>query len=302
CGLLLFPFRNWSPRRLLFAAFFLLVLSTYRENSDLYENKEIIKKGQAIAMLDTTKQKLTDTQKEALGKFTSFKSENDTSGIAKEAMDHIKDVKGSSYLSIFRHYKEVNMKLQSVFFYNSWWDVLMLFFVGMALYKSGFLLGKKSPYVYLIVGITGTAIGLVLNYFNLRAQYHLRFDTYKFVQEWTFSYYDIRRVCQTMGYLSLLIVLYKISPVRKLLHVFAPVGQMAFTNYLSQSIITSVIFYGFGLFDTMQRYQIYYVVAAIWLFQIIFSYAWMKYFLFGPFEWVWRALTYRSRPPMRRKE
>ena len=64
CGLLLFPFRNWSPRRLLWAAFFLLVLSTYRENSDLYSRKSTIRKGQAIAALDTSKVKLTDQQKE----------------------------------------------------------------------------------------------------------------------------------------------------------------------------------------------------------------------------------------------
>jgi len=75
---------------------------------------------------------------------------------------------------------------------------------------------------------------------------------------------------------------------------------MAFTNYLSQSIITSVIFYGFGLFDRLQRYEVYYVVAGIWLFQVIFSHIWMKYFRFGPFEWVWRSLTYLYRPPMLR--
>ena len=105
-----------------------------------------------------------------------------------------------------------------------------------------------------------------------------------------------------MGYLSLLILLYKITPVRKLLDILAPVGQMAFTNYLSQSIITSVIFYGFGLFATLQRYEVYYVVISIWLFQVIFSHIWLRYFRFGPFEWLWRSLTYLYRPPMLRRK
>ena len=85
------------------------------------------------------------------------------------------------------------------------------------------------------------------------------------------------------------------------MRVFAPVGQVAFTNYLSQSILTSIIFYGFGLFGKLQRYQIYYVVGSIWLFQIIFSHSWLQYFRFGPFEWLWRTLTYVEKQPMRKR-
>jgi uncharacterized protein len=84
------------------------------------------------------------------------------------------------------------------------------------------------------------------------------------------------------------------------MHVFAPVGQMAFTNYLSQSIITSILFYGFGLFATLQRYEAYYIVGAIWLFQVVTSNLWLRYYKFGPFEWVWRSLTYMEKQPMRR--
>jgi uncharacterized protein len=76
---------------------------------------------------------------------------------------------------------------------------------------------------------------------------------------------------------------------------------MAFTNYLSQSIITSTIFYGFVLFGKFQRYEIYYVLGAIWLFQIITSHIWLRYFKFGPFEWIWRSLTYLQLQPMKRK-
>jgi uncharacterized protein len=152
------------------------------------------------------------------------------------------------------------------------------------------------------VAVIGMGAGLLLNYFFLREQYHLRFDNYEFMRQWKFSYYDIRRVCQTLGYLSLLILLYKLLPVRKLMDLLAPVGQMAFTNYLSQSIITSIIFYGLGLFASLQRYQVYFVVLAIWLFQIIFSHIWLRYFRFGPFEWVWRGLTYLHWPPFRKQK
>ena len=62
----------------------------------------------------------------------------------------------------------------------------------------------------------------------------------------------------------------------------ANVGQMAFTNYLMQSIICTLIFYGYGLshYNNLKFHQLYYVVG-IWNFQIIFSVIWWSYFRFG---------------------
>jgi uncharacterized protein len=299
CGLVLFPFRNLSPKFLLWIAFGLLVIGTYRENSDLYDAKKTISKGMAIEKMDTTKVKLTDEQKDDLGKYTGFKEKASKEGIAKAAEKETKKVRGNDYLGMVRFYRDVNMMLESTEFYNSfWWDILICFFIGMALFKSGYLTGNKSTGLYLAVTVLGIAAGVVMNYFYHRTQYQLKFDQYLFVQKWKFSYYEIRRVLQTMGYLSLLILLYKVIPFRKILNIFVPVGQMAFTNYLMQSIITSIIFYGFKVFGTLQRYEIYYVVGAIWLFQIIFSHIWLRYFLFGPFEWLWRSLTYLKKQPM----
>lgn len=79
----------------------------------------------------------------------------------------------------------------------------------------------------------------------------------------------------------------------------AAVGRMALTNYLMHSVICMVIFtgVGFGLFGKLQRYELYYVVFAIWIFQMIMSPVWFRYFRFGPAEWLWRTLTYQRRPP-----
>ena len=81
-----------------------------------------------------------------------------------------------------------------------------------------------------------------------------------------------------------------------------PVGQMAFTNYLGQSFLMGLLFYGigFGMFGKLQRYEIYYVVGITWIVQIIFSHIWLHYFQFGPLEWIWRQLTYWKRFPLRR--
>jgi uncharacterized protein len=152
------------------------------------------------------------------------------------------------------------------------------------------------------LALVGIGVGLALNYFLLKLQYQIRFDNVIFSERWKFSYYEIRRVFLTIGYLSFLILLYKASAGKKLLHFFAPVGKMAFTNYLMQSIITSVIFLGFGLFGKLQRYETYFILVNIWIFQIAFSHIWLRFFRFGPFEWVWRSLTYWQKPPMRKRK
>ena len=77
---------------------------------------------------------------------------------------------------------------------------------------------------------------------------------------------------------------------------------MAFTNYISQSILCAFVFYGFGfgLYGRLERHQLYSVVAGIWLFQLITSVLWLRWFRFGPLEWAWRSITYGQRPPMAR--
>jgi uncharacterized protein len=302
CGLLLFPFRNLSPKKLLWIAFAFLIIGTYRENSDLYQNKKIISKGQVAEVLEAKKHKLTDQQTEDLAKYKGYRDRTSQQGVIKAAVKDEKTLQSRNYLTIFNYYKTINMTIESSVLYEDYWyDILLFLFIGMALYKSGFLLGKNSTSVYAAVAFIGITVGLLINYIYAKQQYQLKFDQFQFTQKWKFSYYEIRRVFQTTGYLSLLILLYKAIPFRKILNVFAPVGQMAFTNYLSQSIITSIVFYGFAVYGTLQRYEVYYVVGAIWLFQIVSSHIWLRYFRFGPFEWVWRSLTYLKKQPMRKR-
>jgi uncharacterized protein len=303
CGLLLFPFRNWSVRNLLLGAVFFLAIGTYRENSMLQDAKLLIAEGRAAEAVQAEKATLTEKQTEALEKWKGFKEKNTTEGIAKEAKKETAKIQGQSYASIFSFYKDINMMIQGSFFYKSgWWDVLLFFFIGMALFKSGFILGKAPTALYAGLAVVGIGVGLALNYFLLKLQYQIRFDNVIFSERWKFSYYEIRRVFLTIGYLSFLILLYKASAGKKLLHFFAPVGKMAFTNYLMQSIITSVIFLGFGLFGKLQRYETYFILVNIWIFQIAFSHIWLHFFRFGPFEWVWRCLTYWQKPPMRKRK
>jgi uncharacterized protein len=301
-GLLLFPFRNLSVTKMLLAAFIVLLIATYFDNKGLYDRKEVIVKGREAEKLKAENKTLTDEQKEFLGRWSEAKKNGIKDSLPARLAEEEKKIKGKNYAQIFKVYKKQNVTNQSYAFYSFLiWDVLLFFFIGMALFKSGFLTGSKSNSLYLLVAVVGIAVGLLLNYYDLSLKYHFQFDRIKYREQVIFEFYAVRRVFQATGYLSLLILLYKTIPGRKIMAIFSPVGQMAFTNYLSQSIITSIIFYGFHKWGTLQRYELYYIVAAIWIFQIISSAIWLRYFNFGPFEWIWRSLTYWKRFAMKKQ-
>ena len=49
--------------------------------------------------------------------------------------------------------------------------------------------------------------------------------------------------------------------------------------------------FGFGLYGELQRFELYYVVAGVWAFILLWSKPWLARFHYGPFEWVWRSLV-----------
>jgi uncharacterized membrane protein YeiB len=80
----------------------------------------------------------------------------------------------------------------------------------------------------------------------------------------------------------------------------APMGRMALTNYLAQSLICMVWFYGFALGHYgMPRAQQLLFVAVVYVLQIAFSHRWLARFRYGPMEWFWRGFTYRQMPAWR---
>lgn len=85
------------------------------------------------------------------------------------------------------------------------------------------------------------------------------------------------------------------------LGVFAPLGRMALTNYLVQSVIGVMLFYGIGLGIGPWTGATGWVMAWLGILgaQILFSHFWLTHFRYGPCEWAWRSLTYGQLQPMK---
>jgi len=147
-------------------------------------------------------------------------------------------------------------------------------------------------------------VGIPIGYFYFKGLEWFITDVAKYMDQYRFTHqnlYDVKRILLSLGHASLLMLIFRSGVLNWLMKALANVGQMAFTNYLSQSIFCSLIYFGYGLgyYDHFRIYQIYFIVLGIWIFQLIFSSIWLQYFRFGPFEWLWRSLTYWKKQPMK---
>lgn len=302
CGMILFAFRRLSPKALLIAAGLCLLLMTLRENADFYREKATIHKGELVAKLDTTKTKLTNEQQEDLGAMTGMKEKASLESRKKEMENNLEKVRGD-YATFYKYQSERSFFVETAFFYAVIWDLLLFMFLGMAFYKNGVLTGKASSKIYWLMFIFGMGIGLALSWFRLQPLIDHQFNKFAYTKDVNFEFYEISRTFRAIGIFGLIMLLYKSGWFKWLFALMRPVGQMAFTNYLAQSFLVGLFFYGIGfsMFGKLERHEMYYVVAATWTLQIIWSHIWLRYFRFGPLEWLWRSLTYWKKQPFRKE-
>lgn len=173
--------------------------------------------------------------------------------------------------------------------------------IGLALFKWGFMSGAAPAWVYWVVAAVGAA-ALALVAWQARINYAAEFE-FIHMQSRGALVNPALSILITLLYASLLILCVKAGVLRVLTNALAPVGQMAFTNYIAQSLIMTAIFYGgrgLGLYGQLEREQLMFIVAAVWALQLIWSRLWLARFRMGPLEWIWRRLSY-GRPLAIRK-
>ena len=302
CGLVLLAFRSLPVKGLLIASLVSLLLLVARENSNLMENRRIIRKGEAAARVDTTLNKLTGNQKAELAEWESLRKKYSAETRRKEAEKQTSAFR-SGYRNLFNYQLSKVISAQTYgLYYFHFFDVLAFMFLGMAFFKAGWLQGNGALRSYGWMAILGLGIGLPLSYLHLRPVIEYSFDKYEVIRHKTVELYELQRYIRSVGTFGMVMCLWKLGIAGRLLRWLEPMGRMAFTNYLAQSLICGFIFYGCGLgkFGYFQRWQLYPLGGIILLLQLLFSYTWLHYFRLGPLEWVWRGLTFWKRPPLLR--
>ncbi len=226
----------------------------------------------------------------------------ENSSTAEELNAEIAAYRGT-WIDHFPHRAEQAIGLQffvlpTLFF----WRVSGLMLIGMALFKGGVLSAAKSSTFYIKMALLGGCIGLPLTSFGAYWSWSKDFDAAHALM-WGALPNWFGSVAVAMMWIALIMLFIRSPIFAGVKSVLGAYGRTAFTNYIGQSVLATAVFYGYGLgwFGSVERTGQIGIVAAIWAVQLMISPIWLRYFRFGPLEWLWRTAAYKKRQPMLRE-
>ena len=180
-----------------------------------------------------------------------------------------------------------------IFFIDTMWKVSGLMLIGMALFKLGVLSARRSDAFYRGMIALGLGLGLPVVAFgvwsNFKAGWTVPYSLFFGSQ---YNYWG--SVVVALGWIGAVMLWCRSDRALSLRRRLAAVGRMAFSNYILQTVIGTLLFFGtgFGLFGHVERVGQLLIVFGIWLVQLVVSPLWLRRFAYGPLEWLWRSLTY----------
>jgi len=301
CGMLLFAFRNLRVRHMFLISFLCLAFFTFLHGRKYQTNKEkFVAYTEATSILKSGK-KLTEEQIIAKSEFeiilgyglpfSKATIEQITEDIKQRTITH-----RSGYLDIFAVHSEEVYEYQSAGFYSDFWETFGTILLGMGLFKLGFFHYRLKHKLYLFLSFLVLPLGLAMcalsHYFQAVTQAELMQCFWKPFSTVYIEYPG--RIFATVGYAAAILLICNVNWLNSFLSLFANVGRMALTNYVMQTILCSLYFYGFGLnhYGEYDAKGLLIFVIVIWIIQIIYSNIYLRFFQMGPLEWLWKRLTY----------
>jgi len=301
CGLFLYPLRRMSARTLLLFAIIVFALHAAIRVSGWQE--AIIIQQEYIAMqAGPVAAEQLDEATAARMEAWEKKMERAHPDLADpKIQESIRINSRGSFDEYFINGVKTSLILQIFVGLKSWFlDALGTMLLGMALFRAGVLTLQARRSTYLMLAVIGYGIGFPLAAWETSSMITADFDP--ILKARNLIHYDVRRIAVGLGHLGAILLFCQVFPGSWVAKRIAAVGRMALSNYLGQSILGALIFstIGLGLYGQFTGYYLYFFVAGIWAVQIAFSNWWLARYRFGPFEWVWRSLTYRKRQTLRR--
>jgi uncharacterized protein len=230
-------------------------------------------------------------------------------------------------LALKTYYDMTPQEVTEPFLNGSFWDVIQMnfhnlkwrwfdllpsgrFFKIFAFFLLGFYLmatnyftekaySLKRLAIYLIVGLSFTL--LAKSDYVHGSMAHFASDWNNVLYKFLFSFGQVNLA---FAYISILTIAYKTSLGKQLMVGLKYVGRMSFSSYLSHTIFGIIIFYpfAFGYFGKLSLWQVEALAVVIYVIQVLLAKIWLKYFAFGPLEWLWRSLTYGEVLPIKNKK
>jgi uncharacterized protein len=186
------------------------------------------------------------------------------------------------------------------FLTETMWRAGGLMLIGMALFKLGIFGAERSRSFYLRMTSLGFGLGLPGVVYGVLYRNDSGWDVRSaFFGGSQFNYWG--SLFFAAGWIGMVMLVCQRPGWGRVTRLLAAVGRMALSCYLLQTIICTTIFYGhgLGLYGSVERVGQALIVVAVWAAMLMLCPLWLRHFHFGPFEWLWRSLTYMKLQPMR---
>jgi uncharacterized protein len=297
-GLLVLPFAIAKPRTLALAAVIAIAaVSAYMAVHQL-PKRDILHQAPLLEAKASAGQPISASEQKTLENWQQWRTGHFAT--TKE-IDSERAARLGGYASNFRYLAKMSWD-----WFAEWKDTLKWVFdavgfmlVGMLLYRIGWLQAEAPRRTYAMLILAGYGLGLPLKAMAAFADWRLLTGASnpQFWQFWLPALtMQTARLLVTLGHIGLFLWCWKTFRWR--LHALQALGRMAFTGYLLQSTLGAIAFSGFGLalWGKLSLAEIWFAAAIIWAIEIAFALAWLSRFTMGPFEWIWRTLTYGRAP------
>lgn len=183
-------------------------------------------------------------------------------------------------------------------------DIFIKFLVGLAIWKSGILrdpaanLHRIRRFFFWIAPIALLGVAISHGARQIQSMPPHVWHTFR----WFLPLIGFSQVFGTLAMAlawgSGVLLLLQRPTVQRALSGFTAIGRMALTNYLTQSIVMTALFFGWGLglYGRLSPFIGVCISVGFFIAQVAFSRWWLSRHAFGPMEWLWRSLTYGRRP------
>lgn len=312
-GLLLFPFIRLSPRGLLIAAILTTFIYCGKNYWNYSDHKKAYNKNVKLTALENKfkqdsiarakkgiiakKDTLTKLQKQDKGKWE---------GILASMKPDVKKDEGTkkemrkTYGTVWNFLVPKIQEREAQWTYTTGiWDFACMIFLGMLLYRIGFFNNGFSRNKYWLLGIICLTGGLLFGLYRLHFHHVALHDYLKYIKHYALPhnfFFPLERAFMALAYTSFVVAFLSAGIFMSIWKAFAAAGKLALTNYLLQSIICTIFFYGYGMgyYGRLNQWQLYLVALEIIIVQMAFSVTWLKYFNYGPAEWLLRRFSSRK--------
>lgn len=285
CGFLLFPFRSMRLRALLLVLLVLVAIVLYNSRESSSRTQQQYREYEsAMAIKETDR---VESERQAISRWESRTRR-------QEADRSVLPIPRPTYWqSIAANTEHTRVHKGVIFYQGILFRTLIMMILGVMLYRLGIFQDYRAQPYYWLLTLGLLLMALLINYLRY---YH-----------WTFAYFEpVRSVWKAWLFafpkelLGLAYILFFNGIYQKYLKKvsvkpISAAGRMALTNYITQSVICGLIFYGYGLgkFNQYPRSGLLLIVLPIWCLQLAWSWFWLRRFKQGPLERLWRWLAYR---------